>query len=79
MEIPKALGISQVLRRSGLWRGLRNCTPIPVRPALKKLVYRPIGALKMTAEDRRFLTEYYRDDIRRLEHVIERDLPAWLR
>jgi hypothetical protein len=79
LEVPKALGVSQALRRSGIWRGMRNCTPTPLRPALKKMVYRSRGSFSMSPEDRRFLIEYYRDDIRRLEHVIERDLSAWLR
>jgi Sulfotransferase family len=78
MEIPRALGFSQRLRRNGVWRALRNCTPTAARPFLKKLVYRPRGAMKMGPDDRRFLVQYYRDDVRRLEHLIERDLSAWL-
>jgi hypothetical protein len=78
MEIPRALGLSQALRRSGVWRALRNCTPPAMRPFLKKQVYRSGGSLTMPAEDRRFLVQYYRDDVRRLERVIERDLSAWL-
>jgi hypothetical protein len=78
MDVPKAAGVAQVLRRHGIWNAARNCTPRAVRPALKKLIYRQRGSVTMSPEDRRFLVEYYRDDVRRLERVIERDLSAWL-
>jgi len=32
----------------------------------------------MRAEDRAFLVEYYREDIRKLEDILHRDLSAWL-
>jgi hypothetical protein len=35
--------------------------------------------LTLSAEDRRFLVHYYREDVRRLERVIGRDLSAWQR
>jgi Sulfotransferase family len=78
MQIPKVLGVSQALRRSGIWRAMRNCTPPALRPFLKKRVYHARGSLTIPAEDRRFLVQYYRDDVRRLERVIERDLSAWM-
>ncbi len=78
MEIPKAIGLSQRLRRNGIWRAMRDCTPAAARPFVKKMVYRSRGSMKMSVEDRRFLVQYYRDDVKRLEHVIERDLSAWL-
>jgi len=37
------------------------------------------GDMKISAEDRRFLVEYYREGIRELEGTIGRDLSAWLR
>ena len=79
MEVPKALPLTHSLRRTGLWRAMRSLTPGAVRPLIKRAIFHKPGALKMNAEDRRFLVEYYHDDIRRLEHVIERDLSHWLR
>jgi Sulfotransferase family len=77
-EVPKVAGVTQALRRHAIWSAMRNCTPAAVRPAMKKLIYRRPGSVAMSAEDRRFLVQYYRDDVRRLERVIERDLSAWL-
>jgi hypothetical protein len=79
MEVPKMAGATQILRRLGVWRGLRNCAPSSVRPMLKKVAYRQRRAMTMSAEDRRFLVHYYRDDVKRLERVIARDLSQWLR
>jgi hypothetical protein len=79
MEVPKLPDLSQVLRWSGIWHELRNRIPSSAQPAVKKLLYRQHGSMTMSAEDRRFLVQYYRDDVRRLEHVMERDLSNWLR
>jgi hypothetical protein len=75
MEVPKIAGLTKVLRRNDAWR---NYVPQALRPALKKLVYRQRCKMKMSAEDRRFLVRYYRDDVEKLEGVIERDLSHWL-
>jgi hypothetical protein len=78
MAVPKMAGVTRMLRRSGLWDGVRSVIPKSMRPMLKKLVYRQRGAVSMSAEDRRFLVKYYRDDVMKLERVIERDLSRWL-
>jgi hypothetical protein len=78
MEVPKMAGATQILRRFGVWQGLRGCAPSIMRPMLKKVMYRERGSMTMSAEDRRFLVHYYRDDVKRLEHVIARDLFQWL-
>jgi len=78
MAVPKIAGMAQMLRRGGIGRGLRDRVPAGMRPMLKKIVYRERGSMKMSSEDRRFLVHYYRDDVKRLERIIERDLSAWL-
>ncbi len=79
MEVPRALGISQFLRRSGIWRALRDCVPPALRPWVKRIAYRSGKSIPMPNADRLFLLDYYYDDIRRLERVIQRDLSTWLR
>ncbi|HTJ30364.1 MAG TPA: sulfotransferase, partial [Acidobacteriaceae bacterium] len=78
MEIPRVLSISQPLRRSRAWRAVREHTPAAIRPLLKRVLYHKPGELKMNPADRRFLIDYYRDDIGKLERLIERDLSRWL-
>lgn len=49
------------------------------RAPIRKLLFKRGTSLKMEAADRRFLIEYYRDDIRALGSMLNRDLTAWLR
>ena len=44
----------------------------------RKLLYRRPGTLRMSAKERACLVDFYRDDIRRLEGVLDRDLSGWL-
>jgi hypothetical protein len=78
MEIPRALPLSQALRRSGAWRGVRRLMPTKLVPPAKKLLYRRPGAMCMSASERAFLVNYCGDDIRRLDGVLDRDLSGWL-
>ena len=78
MEIPRAIGFTQQLRKTWLWRACRACVPHHSRTAVKKLVFKPYGAMAMSHEDRRFLIAHYRQDIARLEGLIHRDLSSWL-
>jgi len=78
MEIPKAIAFTQRLRRNGVWKALRRCTPLAARPLVKKMVYRRPGSMRMSDEDRRFLVRYYSEDVKRLETMIGRDLAGWL-
>jgi len=34
---------------------------------------------KMDVQDRRFLVDYYAEDVRRLSELLNKDLSAWLR
>jgi hypothetical protein len=77
--VPKLLGITQTMRRKGLWRKLRDRIPAPLRPMLRKVAYRRSRTVRLAQEDRRFLIDYYKDDIHRLQQLLDRDLSAWLR
>jgi hypothetical protein len=48
------------------------------RRAAARALRRPASSLKMTQDDRRFLIDYYTEDVRRLESLIDRDLSTWL-
>jgi hypothetical protein len=52
--------------------------PTSLRKPLRKLLFQRGASLKMTAEDRKFLVEYYSDDIQRLGSLLNRDLKGWL-
>jgi len=78
MEIPRAIGVIQRVRRTSAWKTIREHCPGALRPLLKRAVYMPKGALRMSTEDRRSLVEYYRADIGRLQSILDRDLSAWM-
>jgi hypothetical protein len=47
--------------------------------SLRQFVFRRGRALTMAPGDRRYLIDYYRDDIHRLAALLDRDLTPWLR
>ena len=77
--VPKMPGITKAMIRSGLWERMRAWTPASLRSLLRKAVYRQRRAVHLAQDDRRFLIDYYRDDILKLQQLLNRDLSAWLR
>jgi len=53
--------------------------PPSLRRAAAGARWRPAAAAPMSGDDRRFLIDFYADDVRRLETLLDRDLSAWLR
>ncbi len=70
--------VYQALRKSGLWRPLRKLAPAGARAALRKLAFRKRTVTSMQEADRRFLCEYYREDVLSLSALVGRDLTSWL-
>jgi hypothetical protein len=77
-QVPRLVGVTYLLKRSGAWRYLRSLAPQPLGPGMRSLMFRSRGALRMEPADRAFLTDYYRDDIRALASLLDRDLTSWL-
>jgi hypothetical protein len=75
-EHPQTTGIAQTPHRNGLWTALKNLTPTPIKPFTKN---KKTSSEKMSANDRRFLINYYKADIDRLAKLLDRDLSSWLR
>jgi len=72
-------GLRSTLRNSALWRGLRHALPMPIRSSLRKFAYKKPGAVQMQPAERALLIDYYREDIHKLERLLQRDLSAWLK
>lgn len=70
---PRMAGARRILKKLDLLQPLSRM--IPYR--LRALAFGP--APKMTARDRQFLVEYYREDMLALSALLDRDLTAWLR
>jgi hypothetical protein len=77
-QLPRLTGMSQTLRRRGLWTTLKHLTPTPLKPIARTLAYRKTGSVKISAEDRAFLIDYYKEDIVKLANLLNRDLSPWL-
>jgi hypothetical protein len=67
----------RMLRKYNLWHSLRKLAPASVRPLFRKLAFRRRAVTPMNHEDRRFLCEYYKEDVQRLALLVNRDLTSW--
>jgi hypothetical protein len=79
--LPRSGGVQRlVYRPSALKRLAQRVLPDPVRDAARRALLRFNQGERpaLTPEERRAFTAFYRDDIRRVETLIGRDLSAWL-
>ncbi|MEM9947659.1 MAG: sulfotransferase [Cyanobacteria bacterium P01_D01_bin.36] len=85
-QIPKNQSINQLLQTNNPLRSLAGSVLRKVMPEEKrqKLRSRLIAAnstgkegLPLSAEDRQLLEDYYRDDVRQLQDLLDRDLSGW--
>lgn len=58
---------------------LATCLPAPLRTRVLGWYNRRRPELPLAPEDRQLVVDYYRDEIRRAQDLIGRDLSAWLR
>jgi hypothetical protein len=77
-RILKLNGAAYLLKRWRLWPYLRKLMPQPLGPQLRSLLMRPRASLVMNPADRAFLIEYYRDEVKGLSELLDRDLRWWL-
>ena len=76
---PRWAALNYFLKESRLWYPLSAMVPRSLRPAVRKLAFQPARALKLDAKDRRFLVDYYAEDVRKLGILLDHDLSEWLR
>ncbi len=77
-EIPRTAVVAW-LRRSGAWRTAADVTPVRMRPRIRQALVTKPKDTRMDPADRRYLVDYYREDIRKLAGILGRELDAWLR
>lgn len=78
--VPKLKKINYYLNHLGIISWAKANLPMSWRTPFKKWMYKTDKEVmpKMTLEERKFLIEYYREDILQLEKLIDRDLSKWL-
>lgn len=77
-RVPRLIGFANTLKKYGIWQETARLIPEFLRPALRRAVHRPRASLTVAPEDRAYLQDYYREDILKLEHLLNRDLNSWL-
>jgi hypothetical protein len=77
-QVPRMAAIGW-FKRSGLWAAAARVTPSSLRPLIRRALIRRPGTTRMDPADRRFLVDFYREDIGRLASLLNRDLNGWLR
>jgi Sulfotransferase family len=77
-SVPRSWETNRWLKATGLWSAARNLSPPPLRRWLKRVVFRPRRSMALEPADRALLIDFYREDIHRLETLLNRDLSAWL-
>ncbi len=75
-QVPRMAAIGW-FKRSGLWAAAASVTPARLRPIISRRLIRRPGATRINPADRRYLVDFYREDIRNLESLLGRQLDAW--
>ena len=79
---PRFLAANRALTKSGAGPMLRSLVPAWVRKPAGALLFKPRGSATMDAYDRQCLNEFYREDVEKLESLLNLDLRGahgWLR
>ena len=81
LENPIAIvpGLRFLSRQRMAERILRRIVPAPLQRWTRGHLYKRSAAMKTTRREREQLIEYYREDVRQLESILQRDLSAWLK
>jgi Sulfotransferase family len=76
---PRVLTSYYLFSKSGIGPRLKALAPKAIRDRARPLLFKSHDSLRMDASDRRYLCDYYRDDVRNLSSLLDRDLGAWLK
>jgi Sulfotransferase family len=77
-RVQRSYILNRLLRRLGLWQHLSDLSPPVLRRQLQRVAFRPGNVLALDPADRARLVDFYRDDIRNLSSLLNRDLSHWL-
>jgi hypothetical protein len=77
-RVPRFITASYWMKKLGLWRRVKDWTPVALHGSLRMAAFRQRSVLQLDAEDRARLVDYYRDDISKLACLVGRDLSEWL-
>jgi hypothetical protein len=76
-HVPRTAALRR-LKGWGLWQAAAGVTPRRLRPFIRRTLTWDRGDNRMKAADRNYLIDFYRQDIRDLSALLDRDLCHWL-
>jgi hypothetical protein len=77
-QVPRLSSIGWLMR-SGFGQAAARVTPSGLRPLIRRALIRRPETTRMDSADRRYLLDFYREDIRQLASLLDRNLDGWLR
>jgi hypothetical protein len=77
--VPRFRAAGYFLKRAGIWQRGRRMIPQPIARLLRPLALAPRAALEMETADRQWLVAHYREEVLRLQDLLQRDLSSWTR
>ncbi|HEX3912613.1 MAG TPA: sulfotransferase [Steroidobacteraceae bacterium] len=77
-RVPKFTSAVHFLKKLGIWSSLSALAPATLRARLGPHLFQSRDSLAIEPAERNRLVEHYRDDVMKLQSLIDRDLSAWL-
>jgi hypothetical protein len=77
-HVPRSIAIGYALKKYGVWQRAKLLMPPALHSFARRVVFRDRKALRMDRTDRRYLVDYYRENIQNLSQLVNRDLSAWM-
>jgi hypothetical protein len=77
-KVPRSYAVNRSLKAMGLWQAGRRLLPAALRSYARRLAFRRREAFRLDPADRQYLLDFYREDIRKLSGLLNRDLSSWL-
>ncbi|TLD42416.1 MAG: Sulfotransferase [Candidatus Jettenia ecosi] len=77
-KIPKNKYFNFIISKSGIKKSAIKLFPLEYREKIKSIFFTNEKKPKLSVEDKKFLLGIYREDIKNLSHVMNRDLHTWL-
>jgi hypothetical protein len=76
--LPKAPFLHYAAYASGVLDLAYRVVPARARPVLRNVLFQSPPKSSISIEDRKILADYFRDDVRHLSRLVDRDLLHWL-
>lgn len=78
-RIPKNAALIKTITQTGIKRKIFRALPVSLRENVKSLFFKSGPIPKMSPQDREWMTDRYKQDILKLQDLIQKDLTNWLK